>query len=319
MKELSRTPALVLGTMTFGKQVDEETADSILEFFLASGYREIDTAHDYCKGTTEEILGRILTPERRKKIYLATKVNPWGDGGLRPESVRNQLDTSLQRLKTDSIDLLYLHAPDLKTPIEVTLAVCQELFREGRFRELGLSNFAAWQVADIWHICQRNGWVLPTVYQGMYNGITRAVEPELLPALRNFGIRFYAFNPLAGGLLTGKHLSIDDYPSEGRFVILDIYQERYWTQGYFDALEKLRQQSRQHGVEMAGSALRWALHHSMLDGALRDTVIIGMSNFAQLVANMDSAGQGALPEEMCTAYDRAWAVARPVCPPYFRT
>jgi aflatoxin B1 aldehyde reductase len=318
MREHNRAPALVLGTMTFGKQVDEGTADRILDYFLASGSCEIDTAHDYGKGATEEILGRILTPERRQKIYLATKVNPWGEGGLRPESLRSQLETSLQRLQTDSIDLLYLHAPDSKTPIEITLGACHELFREGRFRELGLSNYAAWQVADIWHICQRNGWILPTVYQGMYNGITRAVEPELIPALRRLGIRFYAFNPLAGGLLTGKHLSIDNYPKEGRFAILDMYAERYWKQGYFEALIQLRKECTQHGIDLTGSALRWILNHSMLTAAWRDTVIIGMSNFDQLVSNMDFAGHGALPDKVCAAYDQAWKVARPVCPPYFR-
>jgi len=318
MNEHKSATELVLGTMTFGNQVDEVTADRILDYFLARGCLEIDTAHDYCKGNTEEILGRILTPERRQKIYLATKVNPWGEGGLSPESVRKQLETSLQRLQADSVDLLYLHAPDLKTPIELTLGACQDLFREGRFSELGLSNYAAWQVIDIWHICQRNGWVLPTVYQGMYNGITRAIEPELMPALRTLGIRFYAFNPLAGGMLTGKHLSIDNYPSEGRFAILQMYQERYWKQGYFDALQQLRQQCSHHGIDMAESALRWIVHHSMMSDDYRDATIIGVSKYAQLVANMDSVRHGDLPEDVCRVYDLAWEAARSICPPYFR-
>ena len=168
--------------MNFGGQVDELVADQMLSMFLNLGYIEIDTAYKYNDGASEEMLGHLLTPERRDKVYLATKANPLGGGGLGPESIVKQVNTSLHRLKTDYIDLLYLHAPDLKTPIEATLEACEKLFKEGKFRELGLSNYASWQVADIWHICQRNGWMIPSVYQGRYNAVTRDVEAELFPA-----------------------------------------------------------------------------------------------------------------------------------------
>src|SRR5665647_2292129 len=151
--------------MNFGEQVDEITADHMLAMFLDRGYKEIDTAYKYNDGASEEILGRILTPERRGKVYLATKASPLNGGGLGPESIVKQVNTSLRRLKTDYIDLLYLHAPDPKTHIEVTLEACEKLFKEGKFRELGLSNYASWQVADIWHLCKRNGWIIPSVYQ----------------------------------------------------------------------------------------------------------------------------------------------------------
>ena len=125
MQNLESPPKCILGTMTFGKQVDEATADQMLGLFLDTGHNELDTAYIYADGVTEEILGRILSPERWQQIYLATKANPWEEGGLQPESVRSQLETSLQRLKTDSVDLFYLHSPDLKTPIESTLEACQ--------------------------------------------------------------------------------------------------------------------------------------------------------------------------------------------------
>lgn len=309
----------VLGTMTFGKQVDEKTAEEILDLFLAAGFRELDTAYDYGKGETEEILGRLLTPFRRQELYLATKANPWSGGGLSPESVRSQLETSLRRLQSESVDLFYLHAPDLQTPIETTLRACQTLFEEGKFRELGLSNYAAWQVVDIWHICSRNGWVLPTVYQGMYNGITRAVEAELFPALRALAMRFSAYNPLAGGLLTGKHASRKLLPSEGRFALLAMYHERYWKATYFNALEQLRKICLEQKITMADSALRWGLFHSMLSGPEGDTLIIGASSAEQLKINLESEQRGPLPEVAVAAYDQAWEMARPECPPYFRT
>jgi len=178
-------PRIILGTMNFGEQVDEIVADHMLAMFLDRGYKEIDTAYKYNDGASEEMLGRLLTPERRGKVYLATKASPLSGGGLGPENIVKQVNTSLRRLKTDYIDLLYLHSPDPKIRIEVTLEACEKLFKDGKFRELGLSNYASWQVADIWHICRRNGWMIPSVYQGRYNAITRDVESELFPAVRN--------------------------------------------------------------------------------------------------------------------------------------
>ena len=180
-------PRIILGTMNFGEQVDEVAADRMLAMFLDRGYKEMDTAYKYVDGSSEEMLGRLLTPERRGKVYLATKASPLSGGGLGSENITQQVNTSLRRLRTDHVDLLYLHAPDLKTNIEVTLEACEKLFKEGKFRELGLSNYASWQVADIWHLCKRNGWIIPSVYQGRYNAVTRDVgmiEITLRPGIR---------------------------------------------------------------------------------------------------------------------------------------
>ncbi len=318
MRSSERQPDCILGTMTFGKQVDKTTADKMVGQFLDAGHHKLDTAYAYADGVTEEILGRILTKQRRQQIHLATKANPWGEDGLRPESVRLQLETSLQRLKIESIDLFYLHAPDLKTPVKVTLEACQELFQEGKFRALGLSNYAAWQVVDIWHICKQNGWILPTVYQGMYNAITRDVESELFPALRTMGIRFYAYNPLAGGILTGKHFKPEQPPPEGRFAIQKNYQERYWKKSCFDALGKLRPHCEEPKITLTDSALRWELFHSSLSAPRHDAVIIGASSLEQLASNLESMNHPPLNENIVTAYEQAWEIARPECPAYFR-
>ena len=311
-------PRIILGTMNFGRQFDEAVADRMLGSFIDRGCKEIDTAYNYADGAAEEILGRVLTLERRKKVYLATKVNPLEGGGLRPESIVMQVDTSLRRLKANCVDLLYLHGPDAKTQIEVTLETCQKLHKEGKFRELGLSNYASWQVADIWHLCKKNGWVLPSVYQGMYNAITRDVEPELLPAIRNFGIRFYAYNPLAGGFLTGKYVRFSEEPREGRFKLQRAYLERYWKKSYFEALEIIRKASGQAGLSMTDAALLWILHGSFLRDQYHDGVIIAASTPEQWEANVKSL-EGELPAEVEEAVDRAWEKARPECPQYFRT
>ena len=219
---------LVLGTMTFGPQVNEDGAQKMLDVFLASGHIEIDTAYVYNDGSSEEILGRILKNKARDSYRVATKVNPRVTGRLDADAINMQFTESLRRLSIESADILYLHFPDPSTPIEVTLAACAQLYRQGKFRELGLSNFPAWLVVDIWHICKNNGWPVPTVYQGVYNAFSRNVEEELFDALRRLGIRFYAYNPLAGGIMAGKYKDFNEIPSPGRFTHRPKYKDRYW-------------------------------------------------------------------------------------------
>lgn len=311
-------PQVILGTMNFGRQLDEAVADRMVGMFLDRGYNEIDTAYRYANGEAEEILGRILTPERRGRVYLATKANPLDGGGLGPEGIIMQIETSLRRLKADYVDLLYLHAPDRKTRIEITLEACQKLYKQGKFRELGLSNYASWQAADIWHLCRQNGWVNPAVYQGMYNAITRDVERELFPAIRNFGIRFYAYNPLAGGFLTGRYTQFSEEPQDGRFKLQRSYMERYWKKSYFEALEIIRNASDHAGLSMTQAALLWILHYSSLRSQYRDGVIIAASSLEQWETNLKNLG-GDLPVEVAEAIDHAWEKARADCPQYFRT
>lgn len=313
----TNVPRIILGTMNFGEQVDQIAADRMLAMFLDRGYREMDTAYKYVDGASEEMLGLLLTPERRAKVYLATKASPFSGGGLAPENITRQVDTSLRRLKTDYVDLLYLHAPDPKTRIEATLEACEKLFKEGKFRELGLSNYASWQVADIWHLCKRNGWIIPSVYQGRYNAVARDVESELFPAVRNFGIRFYAYNPLAGGLLTGKYSQVGNVPREGRFVLKSAYMDRFWKKSYFDAIAVIQEASAQAGLSMVQIALRWLLQHSFLKGPSGDGVIIAASNLKQWEYNLNSLG-GELPLKVVEEIDRAWEKARPNCPSYSR-
>ena len=308
----------ILGTMTFGDQVDQAAAETLITTFRSTGHHELDTAHTYCDGRTEQMLGRILTPEDRSSVTIASKVNPWNDGGLQAAEVHRQFAEILQRLGCDNIDLLYLHSPDLDTPIEQTLQACFELFQQGKFRHFGLSNFAAWQVAEVVELCRRHGWMEPEVYQGMYNALTRDVERELFPCLRNYGMRFYAYNPLAGGLLTGKHLSLQQLPEEGRFGRESGYLARYWKQDYFEVLQELQGACADSGIKPVEVAMSWLVNHSHLNAKLGDGIILGASSINHLEQNMAACAQASLAQPLLDILDRGWEIIKPNCFRYFR-
>jgi aflatoxin B1 aldehyde reductase len=211
----------------------------------------------------------------KESFKVATKVFPFTPGSHRPENLRAQFLESLSALQMDSVEIFYLHAPDHATPFEDTLQEVHQLHQEGKFKEFGLSNFASWNVMEIWQICKSKGFILPTVYQGRYHALSRDVERELLPCLRKLNIRFYAYNPLCGGLFAGK-LSFENIPIEGRFRINSIqgerYRERYWKKAYFEVLETLKIVCSNHKISMIEAALRWIMNHSALNGAAGDGI-----------------------------------------------
>lgn len=187
--------------MEFGRRTNLEESEKMVECFTKAGHKELDTAAVYSNGQTEEYLGQI-DQWKTDKLPMATKINAWGKNNLTAHGVNKQLNECLERMKTDKVDILYLHAPDYKTSIVETLKACDKAHKAGKFKELGLSNYAAWQVAEVVHLCRQNNWIQPTVYQGMYSLITRQIEFELFPCLKHFNIRFYAYSPLGGGILS---------------------------------------------------------------------------------------------------------------------
>ena len=309
---------IVLGTMTFGDQVDQSTAENLLDCFKKAGHDELDTAHTYCGGKTEKMLGRIYASGDPPMPFIASKVNPWNNDGLKPAQVKKQFSEILERLGRDRVDLLYLHSPDLDTPVAHTLEACFELYEEGRFRQFGLSNYAAWQVAEVVELCRRHGWMEPQVYQGMYNALTRDVERELFPCLRNYGMRFYAYNPLAGGMLTGKHTSIEEIPDSGRFVRERGYLDRYWKPEYFEVLNDLQRACRDHGISPVEVAMSWLTHHSMMDADRGDAILLGASKLNHLEQNLAACEADPLPQPILDILDRGWEVIKPDCFRYFR-
>eukprot|EP00903_Cladosiphon_okamuranus_P014597 g13537.t1 len=317
----------VFGTMSVPNLLDGAATRESLAYFLNAGFDEIDTAILYEKAGTEATLGKI----GMSRFKVAAKANPWrkDDGshdfssptyGLRPELVKEQLHRSIRALGVSSVELFYLHAPDHNTPIEATLMAVHELGEEGLFREWGLSNYAVRDVLDIWRICKVNGWRTPSVYQGMYNAVTRDVERELLPILKKLRMRFYAYNPLAGGLLTGKHTF--EEPSEtGRFGTTTawgaMYRSRYWHKSLFDQIDQLKVLCDKHGTDLVSASFRWMRHHSSLSGELGDAVIICGSSVAQVKSNVDACSdENPLPKELVDGFEIAWQSAKPHCPPY---
>ena len=323
-QEKERVVHIVLGTMTFGPRMDAAGAARAVADFIAAGAGagELDTAFMYGGGETETILGEVLAERGWDGITVATKAHPNAAAGtpsLRPEELERQLTGSLRRLQRDAVDLFYLHSPDNETPLEQTLEACARLHAAGKFRRLGMSNYAAWQVADAHHICKRNGWPLPAVYQGMYNAVTRDVEPELLPCLRHLGMSFYAYNPLAGGLLTGRYVGAEEMPGSGRFHDMANYRPRYWQPSYLSAMAGVQEACAAAGVSMTAAALAWMHHHSGLVAAAGDAVILGASTREQLAANLAACRAAPLDTAVVAAFDAAWETCRPDCPRYLRT
>ena len=306
----------VLGTMTFGESVFHPEIDAFVETFLEYGGEELDTAYVYNDGNCERLLGETLsTIDRSYKI--ATKVNPRITGRLDGRAAYEQVNESLARLKCYHVDTVYLHFPDPATPVEDVLEAMNDLHEQGKFKELGLSNFPAWMVSDVWHICRRNGWLRPSVFEGIYNPLTRKAEIELNAALKHFGMRFYAYNPLAGGLLSGKYSRFEDAPTDGRFTHRPNYQNRYWKKSYFDAVEMIKTVTEKYGMTCAEATFRWLSHHSMLDGDRGDAVIIGASKLHHLQNNIKDLQAGPLPDEIVTIFEQAWQVTKASSPEYF--
>ena len=171
------TPRIILGLMTFGpagsadaKITSLSDFNNCLDYLQSQGYNEVDTARSYIGGEQESWTAKARWKERG--LTLATKCYPTGGVSHRPEVLRQQLDLSLKELGTDCVDIFYLHAADRTTPFEETLKECDKLHKEGKFVQLGLSNFTSFEVAEVVILCRERGWVRPTIYQGMYNAIS---------------------------------------------------------------------------------------------------------------------------------------------------
>lgn len=305
------------GTMTFGSQADEESARRMIDLCLDAGINFIDTANIYNKGLSETIVGKLLKG-RRDKVVLATKVRgKMGDApdesGLSRAAIQKAIDASLQRLQTDYVDLYYLHQPDYDAPIEETLAAMDELVRAGKVRYPAVSNYAAWQVAEIHCISQKNGYQPPFISQPMYNLLARAIEDEYLPFCKRYGVAVVPYNPLAGGLLTGKQ-SRETKPVAGsRFDGNRMYLDRYWHDDDFAAVEELKGVANDAGKTLVELALQWVLSQDQVD-----SVILGASRLEQLQENLKACEAGKLPNDVLERCDAVWRHLRGVTPKYNR-
>ena len=312
-----RASRLCLGTMTFGDQVDEKAAGRIIDAAIAAGVNFFDTANVYCAGASEEIVGRCLGA-RRPEVILASKVRGRMEDpapayeGLSAEAMRRGLEDSLRRLGTDYLDIYYLHMPDYATPIEETLETLERFREEGKIRQSAVSNYSAWQHCDMFRRCERHGWSFPTISQPMYNVLTRDIEQEYAPFAKEFDVKLVVYNPLAGGLLTGKQTSGKPLPGT-RFDGNERYLERYWKEQYFAAVERLKGLSQRHGRSLLEIAFRW-----LLDQDHVTSVIVGVSRLEHFEANLAAARSEPLSSELRADCDALWRGLRGPVPQYNR-
>ncbi|KAK9319341.1 NADP-dependent oxidoreductase domain-containing protein [Lipomyces orientalis] len=316
---------VVFGAMTIGRPglegvrvtTLEETA-AILDVFQKHGHSEVDTARLYGQGSSEEYIGNAQWQKRG--LNMDTKLYPTAGrlSVISPEGLKR----SLEALKTIKLDMWYLHGPDRSTPFEVTLREVDNLHKEGFFERFGISNYMSWEVAQICEICDKHGWIKPSVYQGVYHALQRSIEPELFPCLRHYGMSLYAFQPLAGGFLTDRYYrDTKEFEEGSRFDLKrwqgSLHHQRYWNDFYFDALDIIRPVAKKHGLTEAECALRWLTHHSQLKKELGDAIIVGASSAKQLEQNLVDIEKDVLPEEVVQALDAAWRHVRGVVPRYW--
>jgi aryl-alcohol dehydrogenase-like predicted oxidoreductase len=310
---------LVLGTMTFGDTVDLDRARTMVDVALGNGITAIDTANGYVGGRSEEMLGEILRG-RWDAVTVATKAGIYpGDAGGEPllsaKGIRSSLEASLRRLGADRVDQFYLHQPDRSVPVEETAGALAALVNDGLIGAIGVSNYAAWQITDVSAACVAAGAPRPVVAQQLYNLVARRIEAEYVEYAATHGLDTIVYNPLGGGLLTGRH-SFDDSPGEGRFgssALSQMYRDRYWSRPLFDAVSSLSTIAADAGLTLPELSLRWLQSRDVVTA-----VLLGGSKPEQLLSNITAARQGRLPQDVLDACDEVGRVLSGPMPAYNR-
>lgn len=307
-----RVSRLCLGTMTFGLQCDEAQSHAILDAAAAGGIDFLDTADVYplggnreTAGRTEEIVGSWLKGKRQSYI-VATKCvgvmgpKPW-DQGMSRKHILDAIDASLRRLQTDYVDVYQLHHYDARTPLDEALEALDQVVRSGKARYIGVSNWPAHKIARALGRSELKNITRISSAQPRYNLLFRAYERDLLPMCEEEGIAVIPYNPLAGGLLTGKHDRAAPPASGTRFTLGTAaarYQERYWNEREFETIEALRGLGNESGMSMATMAMSWVLANPAITAP-----IVGASRPEQLTDSLAAADRGSLPEDLKARLD----------------
>ncbi len=319
IKRLGRTGLKVseicLGTMTFGNQCDEPTSRSIMDKAFEQGVTFFDTADVYpiggsadSKGRTEEYIGNWLKG-RREQIVLASKFfgemgpGPNERGGSR-KHILQAVEASLRRLQTDYIDLYQMHSVDPETPLDETLRALDDLVRSGKVRYIGCSNYPAWVLTKALWISDRLGLARFDSVQPRYNILFRHIEAELLPLALDQGIGVISYNPLAGGVLTGRYQAGQAVEEGSRFALQQnagrLYQARYWQDAQLQAVERLKQLCAERGLPITQVAVAWVLAQAGITSA-----IVGASKASQLEQSLPAVNL-TLDEQVLSACDEIW-------------
>ena len=297
---------LALGTMTFGTDnwgCGEKESHDILQAFIDAGGNFIDCADVYAKGRSEEIIGYFLSQVSRDDLIVASKCYfPMGQNpnqyGVSRKHIMASCEASLKRLRTDYIDLYYIHGPDPVTPYEETLRTLDDLARQGKVRYLGCSNIFGWQVAKAAGVSARMGLEPLAAGQYIYSLIHRELEKEVIPAAVDHGMGLTTYSPLGGGLLTGKYKGMKE-PEKGTRLSFRAQTDgpRFWNEQGFRTAEIVEQASRDAGIPMAKLAVAWPLGRKFVS-----SVIIGVRNMDQLKKNLE-LGDWDMPREIWNALE----------------
>jgi len=308
------TSRAVLGTMTFGAQLSAEDSAIAVDLAIGSGVNHFDCANSYTEGAAEEVLGRALGT-RRAEVIVSTKAfnKVRGVSGLGRTAVIAALEDSLRRLGTDYVDLFYLHQPDWGTPLEETLAAVDTLVSQGKVRFPAVSNYAAWQIAQARSIQEAAGYRSLHVSQVMYNVITRDIDQEYSAFADAYSMSTLVYNPLAGGLLTGKYSSLSESVAPGTRFSGEQYRDRYWSERQLAAARKVGVIASEAGMTPVELSLGWALGRPIVDA-----VILGGSSIEQLTANLAAIARGPLSAGLMDACDEVWQDLRGPLPRYNR-
>jgi aryl-alcohol dehydrogenase-like predicted oxidoreductase len=289
--------------MNFGKRTPADESERIVRRALERGIRVFDTANVYNGGEAERILGRALGRDR-DGVVVATKVGfariAGKPEGLSRAAIDQAIRGSLDRLATDRVDVYYLHVPDHATPIEQTLDAMKDQIDAGRVRAWAVSNYAAWQVLEMNHLSDARSLARPVASQVLYNALHRQLEIEYFAYARRFPIHTTVFNPLAGGLLAGKH-RFEGTPGKGsRFDENALYKRRYWTRAMFERVEQLRAVAQSEGMTMVQLAYAWVAAREGVD-----SVLIGPASVEQLDDAIDALARS-LSKEALARIDELW-------------
>ncbi len=266
-------PPITFGCNVFGWTADEKTSFDLLDAWLDAGFNFLDTADNYNGGRSEEVVGAAIAA-RRHHWVLATKLaNPMGKGlnerGLSRAWVMREAEASLRRLKTDCIDVLYLHKEDHETPLETTVAALGDLVRAGKIRHFGLSNYRAWRIAAICAICDRLGIDRPVVCQPYYNIMNRQPEVEVIPASVAHGMAVVPYSPLARGVLTAKYRPDAPPPNDSRAARQDKrMMETEWRPESLEIAQRIKAHAAAHGISPGHFAIGWVLANRLVTATI---------------------------------------------------
>ncbi len=304
---------ICLGTMTFGSQLDEKGSIEVIHRALDNGINFIDTADLYVEGLSEQIVGKALQG-KRSGVILASKVGAWKVGtdvnkiGLSRKNIMGGIEDSLRRLGTDYIDLYYAHKPDPITPIDETLRAFDDLVHQGKVRYIACSNYPLWRLSKALCVSEVHGLARFDCIQPPYNLIGRDIEEEILPLCESEGIGVCVYNPLAAGLLTGKHDPEKEPAENTRFrhaTLGKVYKDRYWLDSNFRAISRLMEVAAAHDHSMPQFALAGVLKNPLIT-----SVICGVTSSRQLEENL-GALEVELTEKELMVCDQVWHQLRP--------